>query len=210
VLARKGVLASNPDVQRMTSCQWLLEFESLAQKERYDVERQLEFFKLFRKQLVSMLGLNVVCKKEDLENDPDMYIPWVMLGGRREIVQEIFERMEKEKAIESVTQDEAFEKLSSAIASGEIGDMDPILDISGLNLDGIQKTLQKEDLERAGVKLVDSVEPTAHISFDRDKMLERARGGIRDIQAARQQVSEELENEKKQAQGLSVLFDDDA
>ena len=194
----------------MTSAQWLLEFESLAQKEKDDTERQLEFFKLFRKQMISMLGLNLVCKKEELEKDPEMYIPWILLGGRREVAQEIFENMEKEADISKVTQDEEFEKLSSAIASGDIGDMDPILDISDLKLDEVKKTVQLEDLKRAGVKLVDSVTPAAHISFDKNKMWDKAREGIKDIQEARQQVNKELEDNKKQAQGMSVLFDDDA
>jgi len=194
----------------MTTAQWLWEFEALVQKEKNDVERQLEFFKLIKRQVIGMLGLNLICKKEDLEKNPEIFIPWAILGGRREVVQEIFDHMEKETNIKSVTQDEEFEKLSSAIASGDIGDMDPILDISDLKLDEIKKSAQEEDLKKAGIKLVDKIEPSIHISFDKSKTWEKTKEGIKDIQAARQQVDKELESERKQVHGLSVLFDDDA
>jgi hypothetical protein len=191
----------------MTSAQWLWEFEALAQKDRDDVERQLELFKLMRKQIVSILGLTLMCNKEDMEKDPDMFIPWVLMGGRREVVQSIFDKIEKEHVMKESIEDEEFEKLSSAIARGEIGDMDPILDISDLKLDEVKKKVRREDLQRAGVKIVDSVQNVPHIKFDKDAMLQKARAGLEDIQAARQQVNEELKTERKQAQGLSVLFD---
>jgi hypothetical protein len=101
--------------------------------------------------------------------------------------------------------------LSAAIARGDIGDMDPILDISQLDLEKVKRQAQKEDLQKAGVKIVDrkAAINAVHIGFDREEMLRKAKAGVEEAQIAKQIVKKELQEQRKQAQGLTVLFDED-
>lgn len=195
----------------MTQAQWLWEFEALAHKETEEVERQLELFRLAKKQIISLLGLSLLSDDTTLKDNPDAFVPWALLGARREVAQSILTKIDKKEAEAKVEEDPEFERLSAAIASGEIGDMDPIISIDEEALKKARKQVEQEDLKMAGVRLVDKPRQVGHISFDKEEVAKRARSGLEDIVEARKQVEQEIEQRGNlaQGQGMSVLFDED-
>jgi len=194
----------------MTRAQWLWEYESLAQKEQESAENIVEILKIVKSQVVSLLGLSLMFDEETLKKDPDLFMPWVVMGGRREIVQSLIEKFQSSQAGKDAINDPEFEKLSAAIARGDIGDMDPILDMSQLDLNKVKQQAQVEDLQKAGVRIVDRKPGSAvHIGFDREEMLRKSRAGVEEAQVAKQAVKQELQEQRKQSHGLAVLFDED-
>ena len=195
----------------MTGAQWIWEYEALAKKEQEAAENNIEMFKMVKNQIIGLLGLSLMFDEKTLEKNPDLFMPWVIMGGRREIVQTLMEKFQASQAGKDAIDDPEFEKLSAAIARGDIGDMDPILDMSQLDLEKVKKQAQREDLQKAGVKIVDRkpAENAVHISFDREEMLKKARASVEEVQVARQAVKQEAQEQRKQTQGLAVLFDED-
>jgi hypothetical protein len=195
----------------MTGAQWIWEYEALAKKEQEAAENNIEMFKMIKGQIIGLLGLSLMFDEKTLEKNPDLFMPWVIMGGRREIVHDLMEKFQASQAGRDAIDDPEFEKLSAAIARGDIGDMDPILDMSQLDLEKVKKQAQREDLQKAGVKIVDRkpAENAVHISFDREEMLKKARASVEEAQVARQAVKQEAQEQRKQTQGLSVLFDED-
>jgi hypothetical protein len=192
----------------MTGAQWLWEYEALSQKEQEETERNVTVFKIIKQHVVGLLGLNLMFDEETLEKDPDLFMPWVMMGGRREIVQALTEKFNAAQNKDAID-DPEFEKLSSAIANGDVGDMDPILNVSGLDMEKIKQQVRMEDLQKAGVRLVTNIPNMPHITIDKEEMFRKARANMVDALAAKQTTQQAAQEQGKQAQGLAVLFDED-
>ena len=187
----------------MTRAQWLFEYESLREKELFDAKQTVETLELFKTLLIHILGLNLL-RDEDDENSPE-FTPLSLISGRREIIQMILDKLEGKQSIKQAVEDPEFEKMSQAIASG---DMEPIMDpdIDGM-LHNMNQQYKEEQLKAAGVKITTGKKVAGpHISFDADKMKERARDINQQLAQAKKDVSEQLTKEKKL--GYSVSFDD--
>ncbi len=133
VLARKGVLVSNPDVAKMTWTQWMFEYHSLRKKEEMMFKSS---FLALRRTIVSVLGLNMlrptdeagVPKKHDAmtEEELDQFMPLVSWVGRQELLNEVSKQYETEAGIDAATNPDAdYERQVAAIDDLD-GDMSPI------------------------------------------------------------------------------------
>mgnify|MGYP001569969241 CR=1 FL=1 len=133
VLARKGVLVSNPDVAKMTWTQWMFEYHSLRKKEEMLFKSS---FLALRRTMVSVLGLNAlrptdeagVPKKPEkmTEDELDQFMPLVSWVGRAELLNEISKQYETEAGIDAATNpDSEYERQVAAIDDAD-GDMSPI------------------------------------------------------------------------------------
>ena len=156
----------------MTRTQWLWEFEALKQKEELEQKKTETLIKVFKAIMIKLLGLDVMSDKlanldKDIEKQLDNYIPLSLLAGRREIVNTVMDKMQKEEDAIKALDDKNFEQMSAAIA---MGDMEPILDEVQTISPEKMLELRREELERAGVKLVTESKPAPHISLpDRPK-----------------------------------------
>jgi len=135
VLARKGVLVSNPDVAKMTETQWMFEYHALRKREESTFKAS---FDALRKTLVSTLGLNLIRPVDEkgfpkkygkmTEEEENMYLPLVAWCGRPDVLKEVADQVQAElgqTAAESP--DDEYEKKAAAIdAAG--GDMEPIFE----------------------------------------------------------------------------------
>ena len=136
VLARKGVLVSNPDVAKMTETQWMFEYHSLRKQESTTFKTH---FAAMRQTIVSTLGLNLIRPVDDkgfpkrydkmTEEEMDMFLPLVAWVGRAEILKEVGEQVQAELGLDKAeSTDDEYEALTAAIdAAG--GDMEPIIGI---------------------------------------------------------------------------------
>ena len=108
VIRRKKILLSNPDLQNMNETQWVFELEGLYSGEEKKYEDIMDIFKLSKKTLVALFGLNMMPISETVGEDElggsiiklrpateDEFIPLSMLCGRREIVSEIANKLEE-------------------------------------------------------------------------------------------------------------------
>jgi hypothetical protein len=143
VLARKGVLITDPSVEKMTEAQWLFEFEGLRQKEEATNEMTGEVVKVcvdaLRNTLIQVLGLNLVhpddVLPEERESGQPVFIPYSYLGGQPEVMKHVLEKYEKaeeaSKATDRAMRDTSFEAFSRdlqrMLTAGQIGDLEPIL-----------------------------------------------------------------------------------
>lgn len=147
----------------MTTAQWLFEYYALIEKEKTNTDQTIEILKTLRKVLIEVLGLDLLSN----EDNPESIVPFSMLAGRREIIDSIIEKIESKKRIDDALNDDAFEAMSRAMASGDIGDMDPILepvDMKELKIKNIQK-----ELSNIGVEIVDTPLPiTSHVNAKKD------------------------------------------
>lgn len=155
VLARKGVLASNPDVQNMSRAQWVFEYVSLKKHERDQIDTNA---KILKYTLVSVLGLNAI-RPEDEHNIPkkweemsqdekEAFLPLVAWVGRPELLQVVKKQKETEIGIEQALNDLEYEELVARIDEAG-GDMEPIL--------GIPKSAQQDNVYPGEVKPTESV-----------------------------------------------------
>jgi hypothetical protein len=145
VLARKGVLITNPDVKAMTKTQWVFEYHALRRKEEQTFKSYAD---AFRQTLVSVLGLNMIRpvnenglpKTYDEMSDDEKvaFMPLVAWCGHPEMLKKVFEQMQSEIDMSSVTDpDSDYEKLVASIDAAD-GDMIPILDLDA-DKDGLIK-----------------------------------------------------------------------
>lgn len=103
VLARKGVLVSNPDVARMTTPQWVYEYHILQKRDREYFEA---FAKILRNVIIGTFGLNMLRPQDEngvpktAENmspeEKDFFLPLVGWIGNPELLKAVKEQVEKE------------------------------------------------------------------------------------------------------------------
>lgn len=138
MLARKGVLISNPDVEKMTEAMWMFEALALRERDKQEKERLDSYFKvgvrLFRQTLIKLLGLDRGLNKLELgvvESDPDApmpFVPFVFFAGRPDAVKHIMEKEDEAERMGEAVNDKGFDELSEQLAKADIGDMMPLLD----------------------------------------------------------------------------------
>lgn len=132
VLARKGVLVSNPDVQNMTITQWMFEYHALRKKEETLFKSS---FTALRKTLVSVLGLNLLRptdandipkKFEDMtEEEQEQYMPLVSWVGHPEMLQNVSKQYDVERDLGVTVNPNA--EYDRQVAAIDDGDMLPII-----------------------------------------------------------------------------------
>lgn len=135
VMARKGVLASDPSIKEMSSVQWYYEFAAARRSERRQIELTL---KLFKSTMINLLGLNrlrpsnpdgTIKPDTELTNEErEAYLPLVLWTGHPEILKKVSEQLEEDAAVETAQSDKDYEALVKAIDDAD-GDMEPILGI---------------------------------------------------------------------------------
>lgn len=151
VLARKGVLISNPDIARMTTAQWLFEFHALQEKEKTSAAFTVEVYKesvtALRKLMIALLGLDVFGEKK--------IMPLALLAGNPKLLSKWYEDAQADEAIEAAANDTDFDQLSAQLAKGDIGDLDPTLfgDLSNISKDYTQTDDYKDALTALGIKI---------------------------------------------------------
>ena len=107
VLSRKKILISDPNIQTMNDSQWLFELESIYMTEEKRYDDITDMFKLIKRALVSILGLNVMPISETVGEDDfgepiiklrqateDEFLPLSMLCGSPEILSEVVKQID--------------------------------------------------------------------------------------------------------------------
>jgi len=195
----------------MTYAQWLWEYEALKQKEKDDVETSLELMKLFRITLIKLLGLDLLADKTEVDEDNEdmgpVYVPLAIMVSRREVVDVIMKKMDAESAIQKSLADDDFEKMSAAMARGELGDMEPVVSESTAQEDTVKDLLYREELAAVGVKIVENTPNIPHIQLNNSSAVKRSREMVRELEAARRSVAKELVEEKLN-QKTTIKFDE--
>lgn len=141
VMARKGVLVSNPDVANMTWTHWMFEYHALKKKEEMLFKSG---FIALRKTIVSTLGLNLLRPTDEAgfpkkheqmtEEEKDMYMPLVSWCARPEMLKDVSEQFKLELGVEQVTNpDSEYEKQVAAIDADIDGDMLPIIQVPSID-----------------------------------------------------------------------------
>jgi hypothetical protein len=153
VLARKGVLISNPDVRRMTRTQWLFEYFALIEKDKLEQEI---FVRNAKAILVNVLGLNAIRPEHEngvpkkweemTDEEKEGFLPLSLWMGREDMLKRIKDQWDTEKAIDDSSSDKQYEELVKKIDEAG-GDMEPVLDTmfdrkqevdnSKLNVEGV-------------------------------------------------------------------------
>lgn len=132
-MARKGILVSDPQVQRTSPAQWLWDYITLHKKEQDD---RIFWVKTLKDVLVSVLGLKVPVldetghpKPEDTltEQEKESFVPYIYLGGNTQLLQKYFEKCQEPAAPNNPDEDAAYEELQRKMADAE-GDMVPLDD----------------------------------------------------------------------------------
>lgn len=167
MLARKGVLISNQDVQKMRPAQWLFEYAALRDRENDQHELITAVVKQAKRLLVSMLGLDLAAQMvggEDTtqltgEDDDAPIVPLALLTGNPEMINHIMETLKKEKSESTDIADAEFDALSAKLAKGDIGDLDPIIfgpvDESVFKNAYVRSDEYKQAMTALGVKIRD-------------------------------------------------------
>lgn len=132
VMARKGILLSNPDVSKMSPSQWLFEYHSLVEKERniFDLS-----FKTLKQLMIHLMGLNAI-RPEDGTGRPkttadmtkeerEAFLPLIAWIGHPEMLKQVQDQLDYDNAVRRSEDDDRYEQLVSAIDELD-GDMTPI------------------------------------------------------------------------------------
>lgn len=198
----------------MNKAQWLWEIESLREREKEEQDRLIDGFKIARKTIIQLFGLDLIrnfyLKGEDDTNEEDQpFLPLIMATGREEIVNYLWKKIEDESRAMSAIEDESFDKLSEAIASGEadLGDMTPQIDE-----DQIKQAVEdqrRRQLESLGIKLRERPESQkpAHFSIDTKTMQEKSEQQKKETQQANEAVEKLAEQQRKEGKRKLVTFD---
>ena len=167
VLARKGVLMSDPSVQAMTTEQWHFEYEGLLAREEAKASTLARVFRdavrAFREVLISVLGLNLLKRwigatPEQAERLKDMtpFVPAAYLWTKPEVLEHWQQEALRDEGAEAAMKDEAFEAFSAALARGDLSEVDPRL--LGTPDEGTEKFWNSVEVEqmlnRLGVRRV--------------------------------------------------------
>ena len=169
VLARKGVLMSNPDVANMSVGQWFFEAAALREKEKFELEAS---HKILKNTLIGVLGLNALRPTDDFgkpkkwdemtEKDREEFMPLIGWCGRPDMLKKVSEQLQTEKVYDEGGMDNsAYEKMVEAIdAAG--GDMEPYLPTSihtnvGTPVKDEHKNIEKPTESVSTIKVVGDV-----------------------------------------------------
>lgn len=141
VMARKGILISDPSVARMNRTQWLFEYLALTRRDREDKEFNVRAMKSV---IISTFGLNLI-RPEDGNGNPktidqmtdeerEQYIPltaWIGNEGMLKAVQQQHEKIDI--PVDMPISDKSYEDMVAAIdAAG--GDIEPIIGIDQMDI----------------------------------------------------------------------------
>lgn len=141
VMARKGVLLTDPSVKEMSMQQWMFEYAALAKKEKDNREF---IVKAMKGVLVSTLGLNML-RPEDAagnpkpfeeftEEDKEQFIPLTAWVGNEGMLKAVKEQLDKVKMnVELPPVDDNYEAMVAAIDAAE-GDIEPIIGLDKLDI----------------------------------------------------------------------------
>ncbi len=134
MLARKGVLISNPDVRRMTRTQWLFEYFALIERNKSEQEI---FVRNMKAILVNIFGLNAIRPEHEngipkkweemTDEEKEAFLPLSLWIGREDMLKRIKDQWDTEKAIDDSSSDKQYEALVKQIDEAG-GDMEPVLD----------------------------------------------------------------------------------
>lgn len=130
MLARKGVLISDPSVERMTSDQWHFEALALYRKEKAELEIAASIFKegvsVFKRTLIEVLGANTgLSKKEREESQGFGFVPMSMFVSRPEFLNEMISREKSLNELDAPDA-EAKEQLQKELIDLDLGDFEPL------------------------------------------------------------------------------------
>jgi len=172
-MARKGILVSDPSVRLMTKAQWYFEYIGLVNKEITEQEHNVQYIKLLRVLLVKVLGLDLL-NSTPTESDLDKieYAPLSLFVSRPHILEKIEENSKKRETVQAAMQDDTFDQMSAAMASGvDMGDMAPISDLppevlkSIENIQADTNPFSPEYLKSLGVKIAPETQPVLRIKL---------------------------------------------
>jgi len=156
VMARKGVLITDPSVRDMSPSRWMFEYIALAKKEREEREFNI---RALRNVLVSTLGLNLLRpedsngnpkRPEDMtEEDRESFLPLSVWMGNEGLLKAVKEQQEVlDITADLPPTDSTYEAMVAAIDAAD-GDIEPIIGIDQLNLPDNPK--KKFDEKVAGI-----------------------------------------------------------
>jgi len=183
----------------MTRAQWLWEYYALQKKDEERTDIIVDTVKALEQMLIQIFGLNILKDKEE-----DSYIPMSMLVGRREIVEAMLDKISKDSVAKDAIDDDQFEAMSAAFASGEmeddLGDMDPIIEEK---IEEATEQSRQAYLRSLGVNIVDKIPEGHHISLDIDGMRDK----IKEVTETRVDAEKHVEEITKKP--VKMTFDDD-
>lgn len=125
----------------MNWAQWVFEFKALQKKEEDEFNVQAEILKtsarIFRDTLVSVLGLNQLVPESPKSDDAAAaakrddaglpFVPAAFVMGNHHLLAHYIEEQKKAADAERAMSDTAFDEFSKRLASGDVGDMNPLL-----------------------------------------------------------------------------------
>lgn len=163
-MARKGILVSDPIVQRTSRAQWIWEYLAIQKRELTEHELQV---KTMRRVMVHVLGLDLAAPLDDqgkpkpretwTQDEHDSFVPAVFLMGNHHLAAKYFKRFQESQPDNNatgVTDDAAYDELVRKMAE-EDGDMVPIIDDPLANVD-LNQVVREKEAAALGIKLVDS------------------------------------------------------
>lgn len=140
MLARKGILASDPSVKDMTPARWMFEYHAAIEKDKQDAQL---IAKIVKNTIVGTFGLNLLRptdangypkRQEDMtEEEKESFLPLVAWVGREDLVDKVREQLDKDIDPEAVTADKHYEELVAAIDAAD-GDMEPIIGLDKITI----------------------------------------------------------------------------
>lgn len=144
----------------MSLAQWTFEARAIRRKEDESFKLVQEVFlharKVFRNDLISLLGLSIGAGKAD-EDKPDStpFIPLNLYCGRPEVMEQLSELDGKEQAATSATKDKSIDALSDLILNMEEGDLEPIISRKKDPLDYVTNDAAQSLMRDMGIEISD-------------------------------------------------------
>jgi len=144
----------------------------MREKEKFEGDKISSLVKAFKFIMIKLLGLDLMNDRPNIEDkqqtdmDGISFIPLSLIAGRREVAQIILDKLDKDEAATKAIDDAEFEKMSAAIAEG---DMSPIFD--GESPKDIINEIQNraEELQKIGVSLTNTTPNVPHIDVGKPK-----------------------------------------
>jgi len=133
VLARKGVLISDPSVHDMTHAQWLWEAQNLAKKERLELDRVADFTRVMFQQtalvareiIIHLFGLHLAAPDRKPEDESTPYLPLVVYASHPEMFSELMKRKKEMGTEADVTAPEVTD-LVERVKDITMADLEPL------------------------------------------------------------------------------------
>jgi hypothetical protein len=133
VMARKGVLLSDPSVKNMSLGQWIFEYHALAKRESDTFTTVAKALKAI---LINVMGLNTL-RPEDEQGSPKLvdnmtdeekeaFLPLIAWVGRPEMLKLVKDQIEVDTVMSETDDNKEYEKLVDSIDAND-GDMEPMM-----------------------------------------------------------------------------------